>query len=309
MAEEKTQKQSKGVTRLDQTRIYVVKLFRLFITERGWRVLIFGAIISFMVSSMIWDAMFVFTMETARGIFSLVSACTWTGIFNSIQSICKEREIIKREHRTGLHITSYVAAHLIYEAAICFLQAAILMVISSLYISYPNEISFFGNIRLEYFITWFLITYASDVMGIAISSVVREPASAMTVMPFVLMLQLMLSGYLLSPPGIGKYCEKATVAYWGLRAGMVSADYNELDNTEVVRLTNSLHKISLDNDWGIPRDKIDVVVREYYHPTLSDLNDHDFSLLLEDWAALCIHTLVYAGIAVLALERIDSDGR
>ena len=170
MADNNNSSAVKGITRWSQIKIYVGKLFRLFISERGWKVLIFAAIIALLVSSMIWDAMFVYTMETSRGIFSLVSACTWIGIFNSIQSICKERGIIKREHRSGLYMSAYIIAHLIYEAVICFLQAIILMGCSMIFMKYPADTAFFGNIWLEYFITWFLIIYAADVLGIAISS-------------------------------------------------------------------------------------------------------------------------------------------
>ena len=299
----------KGITRWSQIKIYVGKLFRLFISERGWKVLIFAAIIALLVSSMIWDSMFVYTMETSRGIFSLVSACTWIGIFNSIQSICKERGIIKREHRSGLYMSAYIIAHLIYEAVICFLQAIILMGCSMIFMKYPAKTAFFGNIWLEYFITWFLIIYAADVLGIAISSIVKTPATAMTVMPFVLIFQLMLSGFLFSPAGIGSLFSKATVTNWGMRAGLISAGYNEIDNTETVRLTNSLHKIVLDNEIDLQRDVIDAAVREYYHPTLDDSYDHDWHNLVLNWTALIIHTVVYALLAIFSLQFIDRDKR
>ena len=299
----------KGITRWSQIKIYVGKLFRLFISERGWKVLIFAAIIALLVSSMIWDSMFVFTMETSRGIFSLVSACTWIGIFNSIQSICKERGIIKREHRSGLYMSAYIIAHLIYEAVICFLQAIILMGCSMIFMKYPADTAFFGNIWLEYFITWFLIIYAADVLGIAISSIVKTPATAMTVMPFVLIFQLMLSGFLFSPAGIGSLFSKATVTNWGMRAGLISAGYNEIDNTETVRLTNSLHKIVLDNEIDLQRDVIDAAVREYYHPTLDSSYDHNWHNLVLNWTALIIHTVVYALLAIFSLQFIDRDKR
>lgn len=299
----------KGISRWQQVKIYVGKLFRLFITERGWKVLIFAAIIGLLVSSMIWDAMFKYTMETSRGIFSLVSACTWTGIFNSIQSICKERPIIKREHRTGLYISSYIFAHLIYECVICFLQAVIIMACTLMFMKYPSDISFFGNIWLEYFITYFLIIYAADILGIAISSIVKTPATAMTVMPFILIFQLILSGFLFSPAGIGSLFSKATVTNWGMRAGLVSAGYNEIDNTEVVRLTNSLHKISLDNDLGIQRPVIDAAVREYYHPQLDSSYDHTLEHLLMNWAGLICHGIIYTIIAIISLSFIDKDKR
>ena len=89
------------VSRITQIGIYLGKHWRLFINERGWKVLIFGAVISALVSIVLGSGMFVYTMDTFSGGFALISACIWVGIFNSIQNICKERAIIKREHRAA----------------------------------------------------------------------------------------------------------------------------------------------------------------------------------------------------------------
>ena len=100
------------VSRITQIGIYLGKHWRLFINERGWKVLIFGAVISALVSIVLGSGMFVYTMDTFSGGFALISACIWVGIFNSIQNICKERAIIKREHRAGLHISSYIPPYI-----------------------------------------------------------------------------------------------------------------------------------------------------------------------------------------------------
>ena len=110
-------------------KVYTGRFFRIFIHEKGWKVLIFAVIISFLLSAVLGSSMFQVKERTREGFFAIVSSCIWIGIFNSIQTICREREIIKREHRTGLHITSYVAAHLIYQAAICAVQSAAMVVI------------------------------------------------------------------------------------------------------------------------------------------------------------------------------------
>ena len=122
------------VSRFAQVRIYLGKHWRLFVNERGWKVLFFAAIISAIVSPVLGGNMFVYTAETFQGTFTLISACIWIGIFNSIQTICKERAILKREHRSGLHMSSYVVSHLIFQAGICLLQAGILLGLSALFL-------------------------------------------------------------------------------------------------------------------------------------------------------------------------------
>ena len=102
-----------GTSRFKQVGIYVGKHFRLFKNEKGWKMLIFAAVIALTVSCVLGGGVFKYDLDTTSGFFAIVSACIWIGIFNSIQAICKERAIIKREHRTGLHISAYVVSHLL----------------------------------------------------------------------------------------------------------------------------------------------------------------------------------------------------
>ena len=74
----------------------------------------------------IGDKTFSVNESTKTGVFAMICGCIWTGLFNSIQLICRERAIIKREHRTGLHISSYVIARLIFDFALCAAEAIIL---------------------------------------------------------------------------------------------------------------------------------------------------------------------------------------
>ena len=102
-----------------QIRIYAGKCFRLFWSEKQWKKLISTLIIMGIISLVTGDKMFKEYPATKNGAFAVICACIWVGLFNSIQSICRERAIIKREHRTGLRIGSYVMAHFLYELALC----------------------------------------------------------------------------------------------------------------------------------------------------------------------------------------------
>ena len=107
------------VGRWGQVRIYTGKFYRIFLHEKGWKFIAFAVIIAVLLSVVMGDKMFVEKEFTRTGMFAIVTAMIWVGVFNSIQNICREREIIKREHRTGLHISAYVAAHMIFQAALC----------------------------------------------------------------------------------------------------------------------------------------------------------------------------------------------
>ena len=87
-----------------QTSVYFRKIFRIATREKAWKYLIFATIIASIVVFIVGDGMFSdFGYDSTKsGFFTLASACIWIGIFNSIQSICKEHEIIRAEYRQGM---------------------------------------------------------------------------------------------------------------------------------------------------------------------------------------------------------------
>ena len=93
-------------SRGEQIKVYFGKCWRIFKNENGWKVFISSGIITFLISLVTGADMFKGYRATRNGAFALVCACIWIGIFNSIQSVCKERDIIKREHLLSLSSAS-----------------------------------------------------------------------------------------------------------------------------------------------------------------------------------------------------------
>ena len=107
-----------------QVLIYLGKFFRMFIFQNDWKVLPMAAVIAATVCFVVGPNLFVTMEGTVMGSFALSCVCIWNGLFNSIQVVCRERAIIKREHRSGLHMSSYVLAHMIYQAFLCLMQTS-----------------------------------------------------------------------------------------------------------------------------------------------------------------------------------------
>ena len=297
--------------RIEQIKIYIGKHFRLFKTEKGWKILIFAAIISFLVSFVLQGTMFVDTLNTQMGFFTLVSACIWIGIFNSIQSICKERDIIKREHRTGLHISSYVISHMIYQSLICIVETLILLGISSFLLKYPTDKSLVISVYIEYFITFFLITYAADILALAISAIVRSTTTAMTVMPFILIIQLLFAGVIFPLEGPMETVAKFTISKWGLNATSISCDYNNLENFQMRETRWQLNQIAKSKKAPLTDKQVEELVEEAYSDVDYTVADYEYSTLnlLKQWGIFILHILAYGAICILFLEFIDKDKR
>ena len=149
----------------------------------------------------------------------LICICIFYGLFNSIETVCDEREIIKHEHRSGMYISSYILGNLFFDFNICLIHATVTWA--------GVTVRFFTNIIGEewflikivgYWVTMLLVTFASDAMGLMVSSVVKNAYMAMKVMPFVLILQVGFAGIFMALPDLVSWISSLTLSKWGVMA-------------------------------------------------------------------------------------------
>lgn len=227
--------------RASQVPIYLGKQLRFFVNQSDWKVLPMAAIIAALVSMVIRKDFFLTMEGSLKGAFALTCMGIWNGCFNSIQAVCRERPIIKREHRSGMHISSYVAAHMIYQFALCAAQTGLtLYVLKMMGIQFPETGFITPWMIVDLGISMLLITYASDMMSLFISSISHTTTGAMTVMPFVLIFQLVFSGGLLPLPDWTKPLANFTISNYGIKAIASQSGYNE---APMVTLWKTLDKM------------------------------------------------------------------
>ena len=217
--------------RMSQIGIYLGKQLRFFINENDWKVLPMAAVIAGLVGMVIRKRFWLNMEGDLIGAFAIACVAIWNGCFNSIQSVCRERGIIKREHRSGMHISSYVAAHMIYQFLLCVAQTVITMfVFRQLDVQIPRmgggTVTNFAIADLG--ITFFLITYAADMMSLFLSSISRTTTGAMTLMPFILIFQLVFSGGVIPLPEWSRPLSNFTISNYGIKAIASISGYNEL---------------------------------------------------------------------------------
>ena len=220
-----------------QVRIYLGKQLRFFINENDWKVLPMAAVIAALVAMVIRKRFFVNMEGSLIGGFALTCVAIWNGCFNSIQAVCLERAIIKREHRAGMHISAYMAAHMIYQFLLCTAQTGLTMfVLRQLQVPIPQG-SGTGVITpwiiVDIGLTMLLITYAADMMSLFLSSISKTTTGAMTLMPFILIFQLVFSGGIIPLPEWSRPISNFTISNYGIRALTSQSGYNELPMTSI----------------------------------------------------------------------------
>lgn len=304
--------------RFRQIPIYLGKLFRMFVYMDDWKVLPMAAIIAGLVSLVAGANMFKTMEGTVMGALALACVCIWNGFFNSIQVVCRERDIVKREHRSGMHISSYIAAHIIYQALLCIMQAAITIIVCSVTgMAFPREGMILPNFKFEMGITLFLITFSADMMSLMISCIAKNTTAAMTIMPFTLIFELLFSGSMF---GLGGSLAKLTdlsLAKWGINCICTQSNYNSLPMVtvwnQIFKFRNvevmGIQPIKAFTDYIEQNDLINsfclMIGKESANP------EYVFTIgnVVNCWAVLAMYALLFAVLAVIFLERIDKDKR
>jgi len=186
--------------------------------------LLFPFIAAFFTVWVAGEDMFVTYEATKSACFILVCAAIWCGLFNSIQSLVKERDNIKRDYVSGaLRIECYMGSRAIIQMALCALQSLVLTIsIPAIGWVYGNSVPSFGLLGLpaiiEFYVSLFFVMYASDALGLLISSLVKKEALASTLAPYILIAQLLFSGVLFKLEGGAKALSSIMISRWGMEA-------------------------------------------------------------------------------------------
>ena len=245
MAENTATRKVRHRGRFEQIGIYLVKFMRLFVYQNDWKVLPMSIVIAGLVSLVVRRDFFVTMEGTLKGALALSCVAIWNGFFNSIQVVCREREIIKREHRSGLHISSYIVSHMLYQAILCLIQTVLTIYTSKMMgINFPKQGLFTNWMMVDIGITVFLISYSADMISLWISTLVHNTTTAMSIMPFILIAQLVFSGGIFQLPAWSDGISRLMISHYGVRCIAAQADYN---NRPMVTAWNTLIKME-DND-------------------------------------------------------------
>lgn len=304
--------------RFSQMIIYLGKLFRMFLFQNDWKVLPMSAIIAGLVAFAVGKNLFMTMEGTLMGTFALSCVCVWNGFFNSIQSICRERAIVKREHRSGLHISSYIMAHMIYQFVLCLLQVIITIVVCTrLGVIMPKEGLITGIPALDIGITLFFITYCADMLALLISSFAKTTTAAMTIMPFMLIVQLLFSGGFFSLPEKAMPFTNLTATKWGLTALCAQGDYNSLPMVSLWNNAVKMKNYEVEGEKPLQEalsaiekeNKRDEILMQCAKQNQNPDYAFDPAIVFKCWGWLILWTFLYIIITVIILERIDKDKR
>lgn len=179
--------------------------------------------------------------DTTKLLFSFSCAAFWTGIFNSVQEISKERTIFERERFTGVGGVPYVLSKFVPLLLLCLIQSACMVIVLQLMtntvasvdgdlskwtvleLSMPKNGLVLGDglMWLELYITTLLCVLSAMCLGLVISSVASNEM-ALVLCPICLMPQILFSGVVGELSGFTETLSQIITCKWACLASFVS---------------------------------------------------------------------------------------
>lgn len=165
--------------------------------------------------------------DTKAILFSLGCACIWLGLLNSVQEICKEKVILQKEHMADLKLSAYLFSKFIVQGILAFIQSFIMV-----YIFQKCKGQSSNSILIDGFwdvqIICFLTILCAAALGLLISSTVKNANIAMSIIPLLLVPQLLFSGMLFELEGTTDIISNVVLCRWTVEGLGTTTNLNDL---------------------------------------------------------------------------------
>lgn len=286
-----SEKKTKKISSIAQWKEFTVEYFQILMGDKKNLIisLLFPVMAAIIVIWIAGENMFVHYDGTKSGSFVIVSAAIWGGLFNSIQTIVKDRGNVKRNYVAGVRLRCYTLSRAFVQFILCVVQSAILSLsyigISVIYDNaLPEAGVIFGTPIIEFFVSILLLMYAADAMGLMISCLVRKEEAANVLAPYVLIVQLIFSGILFSMEGFADFISYIMISRWGMEALGSTARLNDLQLK--IQMTVP----------SVPHD---------FESRFESTSEH----LITVWLILLAFIVVFLFVGNLLLHRVSKDTR
>jgi len=157
----------------------------------------------------------------------LAATATWFGAINSAREIVKEMPIFLRDRLSGLRVAPYLLAKVIVLSVLSLIQTTFLLGIVALKVDLPSSGAIMWG-PAELWITLNLAAFAALGIGLLISASVGNPDQAQSLVPIVLIPQLIFIGGPQSGAA-GQFLSYFTVTHWASQAMKITAQIPYLE--------------------------------------------------------------------------------
>ena len=155
--------------------------------------------------------------EIEGGVLFLIAiSAIWLGAQNAAREIVSEQAIYKRERMFNLKILPYIFSKISVLSFFSIIQSAIFILILLIYYNGSDSIVDL-NTPFILFIWMIFLSISSTFLGLLLSSMVKTSERAMTILPLILLPQIMLAGIISKiSSGAVEFISYFTLSRWGV---------------------------------------------------------------------------------------------
>jgi ABC-type multidrug transport system ATPase subunit len=144
-------------------------------------------------------------------LFFMVCSALWFGISNATQEIIREFPIFARERLINLHLSTYILSKYLVLGFFCLIQCLALQIGLGLWFKVPQVF------EPGFFLILYLTALCGQGIGFCLSAWSDSALKAMSILPLVLIPQIMFSGSIVpvsEMPKASQAISQVTVSYW-----------------------------------------------------------------------------------------------
>lgn len=161
-----------------------------------------------------------------RVLFVFTCAAIWVGLSSSLQEIVKEAAIYMRERLVNLGLIPYLGSKILILSGLALLQSLLISLVILIFFKSPTPELIPWAMGLA--ITTFLTLITSMSLGLLISAIVKNSSQANSVLPLLLLPQIIFSGVLFKMEGIASKLSWLMLSRWSVGAYGSSVNINAM---------------------------------------------------------------------------------
>ena len=183
-------------------------------------------VLAFLLSAVASPDLYSSHEDTKLVLFSMACSALWLGLFNSVQEISKEKVILKKEYISDLKLSAYLLSKFIVQSILAIIQSFVLIYVFQK-LSGASQYSILINPFWDMVIICFISILSAAAQGLFISSFIKN-TSVLSILPLILVPQLLLSGIFFKLDGILEFLSNFILCRWTVEGLGTSANLNAL---------------------------------------------------------------------------------
>jgi ABC transport system ATP-binding/permease protein len=179
-----------------QARIFAGRQLRLISRDRAaLAYLLLQGVVVALLTAFVAPKPFSWPINGSSATFVFGCAAVWFGMIGAVREIVKERAIWRREFMAGSNLVAYLAAKVAVLAGLALVQSLTLAIVLDMTLGLPR-LSPLGASFVTVTMTLWLANLCGIAVGLLISTTSPNADRALSIVPYLLIAQLILCGVL-----------------------------------------------------------------------------------------------------------------